>query len=668
MTIGFLTGLIVNDHLAVFQIHHRLILHAMSVLVLFSIFLNKYRNVAHCLLFLLSILCGCHHANKHDFLAAAKTSIAIHQLNKKAKWECRIDDYRITDSGVRVEAHALIYDQLYIENINLKLVMFLSEPDSSIKKKDHIIFTGRIFQIKHTNNAHSFNAEKFYKAKGIHFNAFPKEYKIKKSSSPKGGIHQLRSRIKIILAKHITTDSAFKIMTAMVLGDRSESDKSLLQSFSNAGAIHVLAVSGLHVGIIFTFLNLLFRPLSFITQLRFAQNLFVLTGILGYVALTGYQSSALRAGLMLSLYILLKAFGKSPVNFNIVSLVALAMLLYNPGYIDQLGFQFSFLAITSILFFYPYYVQTIQPRNKLLKYIMDIVCISVFAQLMILPIALKTFNQFPNAFILSSVIAIPMSFIIVGLSFCLIALELIIPTHGILIKSVIGNLLDYCVQYFIASIQFIEALPFSLSSNIYIDNSSFLLLSSAIIFLMISIKQGSKKYLFICLFILMCLPIKLVYSKATVRTKVEIIINHRSQSSLILFVHGGLCQYYFESKDNKAEPTDLIQKIANQYYCQESRNISSTIKACNGLYNFYDKCILIHPETKLITPTDREYAIAIINPDTDLDHLLTHHKINEVCVDGLTPYWKIKDLVETSRKHSLEPIISYSDNYITIEL
>ncbi|WP_084147230.1 ComEC/Rec2 family competence protein [Thermonema rossianum] len=196
------------------------------------------------------------------------------------------------------------------------------------------------------------------------------------------------------------------VLLALSLGDKSLLRQDIKQLYADTGASHVLAVSGLHVGILFLLMQWLWQP----GQRPAWRWLFLLTTLpllWGYALLTGASPSVLRASLMFSLFSVASCLNRTTNAYNTLALSAFLLLLWNPLLLFHLSFQLSYLAVLGILFFYPRLSKLWQPRFLILKKGYELLCVSVAAQLTTLPLTLLYFRQFPLSSLASSLLVVP---------------------------------------------------------------------------------------------------------------------------------------------------------------------------------------------------------------------------------------------------------------------
>lgn len=277
------------------------------------------------------------------------------------------------------------------------------------------------------------------------------------------------------------TPAATAFIKALLFGDKSDLDSKISSAFSSAGAMHVLAVSGLHVGIIvsiFTRLLSLFKVSSDNRWYRWFKTIILLLIIWFFAGITGFSPSIVRASIMFSFLSIGQSLIRHTNIYNSLSMAAFFMLLLNPNNLFSVGFQLSFLAVGGIVFFYEKIFKSIYIKSRIIRPIWSISAVSIAAQLVTFPLALFYFHQFPVYFLLSNLIVIPAAFVVLLLSIILFVLS---PFKYLLLvlSSVLNKIIDLLNYLMLA----IKNLPFTNISDVYIDKITlFLILSSILSF------------------------------------------------------------------------------------------------------------------------------------------------------------------------------------------
>ena len=257
------------------------------------------------------------------------------------------------------------------------------------------------------------------------------------------------------LRKMIPDLRYYSIAVGLLFGNKENMDKDLRQSFANIGAGHILAVSGLHFSIIF---GMFYVFLSFIGNSlmgRLVKQIILLPSIWGFACLAGLSPSVIRAALMMSLWGVGQLLFRRSFSLNTMSATAFCMLLFNPLYLYDIGFQLSFSAVTSILLINPYLNNLYQTKNKIINYLWQLIAVSISAQLGVLPLSIFYFKQVPLVFLLTNICLIPLVTLLLFLIILCLLLHSLFST-----SSVVLLLLNKTLECFTSIIYFLDQLPY----------------------------------------------------------------------------------------------------------------------------------------------------------------------------------------------------------------
>lgn len=254
-------------------------------------------------------------------------------------------------------------------------------------------------------------------------------------------------------------DETYAVVAAMALGDKSQLSSSLKERYSVTGASHVLALSGLHLGIIYTLLTLLmgrFRRWRWLTQTT------IVVAIWAYVVLVGMPTSAVRSATMLSVCSLCMVLGRPRISVNSLALAAVVVLVANPQSLWDVGFQMSFMAVLSILVYYPAIEHLLAPRNAVVRWLWSLTAVSLAAQIGTAPLVAYYFERFSCYFLLTNLIAIPaVTLLLYGAVVLFVATPLpmvqsTVATVVAAIATLLNNALTHIAGFWGASIEHIR--------------------------------------------------------------------------------------------------------------------------------------------------------------------------------------------------------------------
>lgn len=248
------------------------------------------------------------------------------------------------------------------------------------------------------------------------------------------------------------TDDVLAVVAAVSLGDRQMLSEEVRRTYSESGASHVLAVSGLHVGIIYAFLSFLFPAFMNVSWRRCVREILIMVLLWGYAIMIGMPLSITRSLIMFTAIAVCRCAGRDSSSLNSLAVAAIVILLCNPSGVRDPGFQLSFLAVLSILLFQPVLSGLWKPAGTVTGYIWGIISVSIAAQIGTAPAVAYHFSTFSTYFLLTNIVAIPLMFVIVSLVVSLWLVFWIVPLRTMLVSivSMLVRLVDFLLGRIVA--------------------------------------------------------------------------------------------------------------------------------------------------------------------------------------------------------------------------
>ncbi|MEI8274270.1 MAG: ComEC/Rec2 family competence protein, partial [Paludibacter sp.] len=243
----------------------------------------------------------------------------------------------------------------------------------------------------------------------------------------------------------------FAVLAALTLGYTDDLQPDLRASYSATGAMHILSVSGMHVGVIYVVIAFLLSFLDKSQKKKILKSIIIILFLWAYAFVSGMSAAVIRAALMFSFVAFAYCLERKSQIYNTIFMSALLMLVYNPNFLYDVGFQLSYSAVLSIIFFQPIIDKLYKPTNKISRFTWEMFSVSIAAQLGTTPFTLYYFQQFPNYFLLTNFIAIPLSSLVIYL-----AIGLLIVSWIPYLSAVMGFVLKWSVwllNYVIVTIQ-----------------------------------------------------------------------------------------------------------------------------------------------------------------------------------------------------------------------
>lgn len=449
------------------------------------------------------------------------------------------------------------------------------------------------------------------------------------------------------------------VLRALIIGDKQLLSEELISSYSAAGAMHVLAVSGLHVGLVFMVLSFVLRPLN---RRRFGKHIaavLIIAGLFLYAALAAFSPSVCRACIMLVFILIGNTLGRKTNVYNSLAASALFLLCHNPYNIFEVGFQLSYCAVISIVCFQPIMHKAIYIRNKILNYAFELATVAIAAQIGTMGITIFYFHVFPNYFLITNILIIPAVTVIMFT----VAATLIFSNIP-LIGTLTGKLLDTCVSFANEITIHIEKLPLALTENIYINTFQMFLIIAGIISIAFYFELKKNKAL---IFLLMCF---VAFMGINMQHKIEntnqqqIIIYNTRNSSFISFVAG---QSVLNIRDTISANDDFDFNTKNNFIklgIKQHKNISvetdfseqNIVKSHHNIIYFNKKTIKIATANDVFRytkPIHVNYLIINKLSGNNIQQIFDSYSPDTVIIDASVAMWQAKNWMREAENKNI---------------
>jgi competence protein ComEC len=344
-----------------------------------------------------------------------------------------------------------------------KIIIYFKK-DSSLNQLHYgsqIIFNKPLQEIKNSGNPGTFDYKQYSLFQGIthQVNLSPTEFEIL-STENKNWFQQFifdcRHWVVTTLKKFIHGEKEQGLAEALLIGYKDDLDKNLVQSYTNTGVVHIIAISGMHLGLIYLLLLWLTKPIKR-KKLQWFRAFLILLCLWLFTLLAGAQASVVRSAVMFTFIVFAKAIDRQTSIYNTLASSAFVLLCFNPFWLWDVGFQLSFAAVVSIVTFYRPVYNWFYFSNKSLDFLWKIIAISIAAQILTTPVSLYHFHQFPVLFLLTNIFAVPVSSAILFLEIAICAFSWFHPLAKLL--GIITQFLIWCMNSYIERI---ETISFSL--------------------------------------------------------------------------------------------------------------------------------------------------------------------------------------------------------------
>ena len=554
----------------------------------------------------------------------------------------------------------LIADKFRPQSGLLSIALKLKNEKHFFEYGDELLITGLYTEVDPPFNPFEFDYKQFLKYHEIYHQAFINESQIRVLSRDKGNwivnyaLH-LRRSLVLKIDHYISDKEAASVASTLILGYKAELSREVLSAYSKTGTMHVLSVSGMHVGIVFFILSKILWFMSRTKNLRILRAVIIISLIWFYALITGFSPSVCRAALMLSFYVLGKAVNRSSNSYNLVAMSAVFLLLYNPYFLFDVGFQLSYLAVLGLIYFYPKIYNLFYVKNWLLDKIWGYLALSFAAQLATFPLGMYYFHQFPVYFLLSNLfIVIPVIVIMyLGILFLFVPWDVVLRPAGLL--------LNQGITFMNKGLFFIESLPQATYSS-YFGFEYYLLIYLIIAGLMLSVQNKSKAMLYASLAII-CVFLSYQSAHAIAASQQNCITFYSLRKNTAFSFFNGENAFVYSDLDS-ADKTlaysvhSFVQANSGQsYYFKLNHQSDNMVFSDGNFFKFKGWKLLVWDKgmnDKTYNNKVRVNALLLSgNPKIEIIDLLKVVEFDKLLIDGSNPDYKIKKWVTESKNLSL---------------
>lgn len=368
------------------------------------------------------------------------------------------------------------HDSLGIHPVNKQAILYFQRDSlsSRLQMGEELWVRSRISPPVSARNFDEFDYARYLIRKGISGTGFVASghWQFSECRKEKEGIATVlyrlaasyRTQIENLYRRLGIEGDELAVLSALTLGDKTDLSESVRESYSVAGVSHVLALSGLHIGLLYALAFFLLRPLLLGGQSgRVLRSLLLILLLWLFAFFTGLSPSVVRSAAMFSIWALADLCGRQSFSLNTLALTAWLMLLVRPVWLFDVGFQLSFAAVLSILLFQPFLYRLCPVRHRAGTYLWGLVSVSVAAQLGTAPLVLFYFSRFSTHFLLTNLLVVPLVTLIL---YAAVVLLLLTPMSGLQAVAAVG--LEKMLRMLNLLVRWVEQLPYASVDGIWL--------------------------------------------------------------------------------------------------------------------------------------------------------------------------------------------------------
>jgi competence protein ComEC len=554
-------------------------------------------------------------------------------------------------------------------NIPQKVLCYFTKDSLSINLKygDIITFNSTLTFTSGPSNPKEFDFREYLKQNGINYTSYVvgSDWRLigyEPANQIIATAGKLRSRILELLRQNGLSGDNYAVAAAVLLGYDDSMENDLKQDYIMAGAMHILCVSGLHVGIIYLVINFLLGFLRNNRTNNILKAILLLLTVWAYATITGLSPSVQRASLMISVFIIGNLLVRNRDTYNTLAISALILLLINPYLIFNVGFQLSYAAVIGIITFHQPIYKLIYIKNTVVDKIWSISVLSFAAQLATFPIATYYFHFFPPWFWLTNLFTFPLSFLIIATGLVFVS-TLWIP----LIPKLVGWLLSgmiYVLNYVVGMVKY---LPLSGIDYIYTSFPMIIVLYLLMLFIFIMLRKKIPAMLFPVIVVIGMIIGLVTHQQYNVLTQKKVIIYSINKHSAWDFIDGKQHVLIADSSlVNETSKLDYHLKNSRTQWGIDNNShllpdndtiINDLLYATSNFLLFNDLRIFINDGSEQYYATKSKLPLNLViisgRESTKIEDLLTVFDFNHVIIDSSVPYWDQKKIMEISNKYGI---------------
>ncbi len=611
------------------------------------------------------------HFQKHLLTSNTIVGVVTDKVPSDLRYRLRLQVEQISDS----------LGQLQKNQGDLLVYLDHDKNSEELAYGDRLMLNTHLRPIRSTINPYAFNFKKYWHFQNIHYQGFVKTgywhlLKRQQGNYIISRALKTRNRFLQILKKHLPTENEYAVASALILGDKQSLDRDLKNAYSGTGAMHVLAVSGLHVGLVYLGLAFLLGFLKIRSRywILFRTTLIILS-IWAFALLTGASPSVMRAATMFSFIIIGKSMRYHPNIYNTLAASAFCLLCFNPLLLTEVGFQLSYLAVTGIIYFQPKIYRWWIIDNIVGDYLWRLITVSIAAQITTLPISLFYFHQFPLYFWLSGLVVIPAAMLVLGSGLILLFFETVFPFLSVLPATIL-----YWTTWLMNALIFmIRQMPSALINGFWISGLTLVFLYGCLGAIVTAINTKNIRWLMTGSIALLVISANFSFTQIQQQKHRHLIIYSVKEHSLMDFIDG---KEAVVLKDKALIPTKENFIAQNNRWAnglsilhQKSWNSESfstdNFWFQNGFIQFFDQRIVVLRQQEFVA-SKKKYEVDLVilsnNTDWTIQQVRQQFNYKQLIFDASSHWKKIRQWTKECQEQEIEFYDVSKSGALTIQL
>ena len=490
-----------------------------------------------------------------------------------------------------------------LEQDNCKILLYLSNKQQRLKVGDVILDNFSYQSVPKSTDLFAFDYANYLSNKKIHYQTFlfNKVLVVDKKTDFHYYLSNLRVNLLDSFNSFYSNSDDVALIAGLLFGQKLSLSDNINSAYTNAGVMHVLAVSGMHIVIIFGFLNFILK--------RFTSNKLIIYTIIVFFLivfafLSGLSASVVRAVLMSCIFMIADVLNRKHFTTHSMVLSMLFLLVISPLFLFDIGFQLSYLAVFSIVFIYPLFQLQLKKSNIIIKFISETLLVSLAAQLGVMFLSVYYFNQFPIWFLIGNFVAIPLTSLVLILLLIQLPFNYFFPFISSILSDVISFLIKICNDFLL----WMNTWSYKVIDNIFISWIDLFVYTTTIFFIVAFIRFKKIKYLFLVLVLFVCKYLYLATTVHFLNHEKMYVVGNKDRLEVLHLKQNTLFKYYNRSN------VDSTSRYLNNFLVtnEESFCFDNYLDVNNSFYILDDE-VLVNTKIKY------DYLILKDNPIIRLD-------------------------------------------------
>lgn len=527
----------------------------------------------------------------------------------------------------------------------LNLIFKKNDTAKALRYGDLIIVNKNVQFIKNFGNPGEFDNKRYNTFQQTYHQLYLKGDEFIVSKKNTGNvlfktIYTLKEKTLITLRSNISKQNgSLGIAEALLIGYKNDLDKEMVQAYSNTGVVHIIAISGLHLGLIYLVLFWLMERLPLVKRNRFIKAIILLSCLWMFSLMTGASASVLRSAVMFTCIIFGNVLNRKSSIYNSLAASAFLLLCYNPYFLWDVGFQLSYFAIIGIIWLQKPIQKLILLNNYVLRKIWEMTSITIAAQIITFPICLFYFHQFPTYFLFSNLVAVPLSTIILFEEIALLCFSGFKS-----LALLIGHLVENSIVFMNKWIIIISEFPGAVIDFIYADVQTTLLLYVIVILFSLFLLLKNKSFFkwSLCLLSIFT-TLQSIAKYKYLKQKLLVVYNIPKSNNIDLMVGKKyLSQTDSSLLSNKSALNFFVEPSRKYYRVQPDKSNSISNDNNNVILNFCGmRMAILKKPLNTDTHLQVDYLLITGNPKFNISDLKEKINFQKIIFAGANSLWKI---------------------------